>query len=195
MTEKDGKAVKPVSKRGRPAGAKNRPKAFVPLTRRRVMELMAKCYTPAQQEKLFKALKPGEVFKLLGPKGREAAAVPSVRLIISGLPGECPHCGGIVHPEDWQSARPRQVDPPKESKGKPPDWANDPDRPGRGRKRDVCDGVPRRERPSGPPPEEAPPLPDGPRMMILNGEPVLVDAAGRVIGEQDDFVIPIDKEF
>jgi hypothetical protein len=85
-------------RRGRPPGAKNKPKEPIPLTFARTRELFARCYTPAQQEKLFKQLKPSEVFRLMAmlePKEKpQSAEREKIVLSMEGMIAKqyCPHC-------------------------------------------------------------------------------------------------------
>ena len=87
MTEKRG--------RGRPRGSRNKAKP-VELSFKRIKELFATCYTPAQQKKRFMALKPDQQFRLMAalePKEKPlpAESAPGYTLVIHGL-GPCPNC-------------------------------------------------------------------------------------------------------
>ena len=192
MTDKRGRGRPPGSRNKRPPGIRDtaefREKLLGSLTEKQIASLPAEL-----KARLASTLVPKE----RGP----VSDAPSVRLVISGLPGRCPACGALVPPDGWESPKVGEGEAPVQgASGSVPPWnPADPDAPRGVKGREECPDLPRRgrqaESPAKEPPPEAPPPPSGPRMMIRNGEPVLVDAAGREIKEEDEFKPEILTEF
>ena len=89
--------------RGRPPGAKNKPKASTP-ERLRLRDAVARAYSQEQLEKILKRLSPDQAARLLAalePRMKEEQGPSVFKLIVRGIPGAvCPQCG-FKEPEKY----------------------------------------------------------------------------------------------